>query len=386
MKEIYIVQAKRTAIGGFLGSLSTISAAELGAEVIKNIMHSNNIEQNAINEVIMGQVLTGGSGQNPARQASIKAGLAIETAAYTVNKVCGSGLQAVILAANSIKAGQGDLMIAGGQENMSLSMHASYLRAVHKLGDKKMLDLMMHDGLSDAFSGVSMGITAENIASKFNITRQEQDQFALSSQQKAKIALENNKFHDETVPIFVKDSAFVIDESVRMDSSLEKLAKLKSAFTEQGTVTAGNSSSINDGAAALLIASEDALKRYNLQPLARIVSYASCGVDPSIMGTGPVPASRLALEKANWHVHDLDLIEANEAFAAQAIYVNRYMEWDESRVNVNGGAVALGHPIGASGARILVSLLHEMRRIKAKRGLVTLCIGGGMGISMCVER
>jgi acetyl-CoA C-acetyltransferase len=384
-QDIYIVQAKRTAIGSFLGSLSTISAADLGALVIKEILSTTGLQPDLVSQVIMGQILTGGAGQNPARQASIRAAIPITVPAFTINKVCGSGLQAVMLAASSIKAGDSEIIIAGGQENMSLAMHASYLRTVHKFGDKKMVDLMMQDGLTDAFSNVAMGITAENIAKKFDITREAQDQFAFKSQQKAKLALENDRFKDEIVAVSVKDTLFATDESVRLDASLEKMQKLKPAFLEDGSVTAANSSTINDGAAALLIVSADIAKRYNLEPLARIVSYASCGVDPSIMGTGPVPASKLALEKAGWGGHELDLIEANEAFAAQAIYVNQEMGWDADKVNVNGGAIALGHPIGASGARILVTLIHEMRKKAAKRGLATLCIGGGMGVAMCIE-
>ena len=314
----------------------------------------------------------------------------VELPAMTINKVCGSGLKAVALAASAIKAGEGDLIIAGGQENMSLAMHGSYLRGGSKFGDAKLIDFMMYDGLTDVFSGEMMGITAENIASQFKISREDQDKFALASQIKASKAQQSGKFKDEIVPIKVKikkeDIVFASDEGIRENSTLEGLAKLRPAFKADGSVTAGNSSTINDGAAGLLVASAAAVKKYNLQPLARIVSYAQSGVEPSIMGTGPVPASKKALAKAGWKPEDLDIIEANEAFAAQAEYVNRQMRWDVNKVNINGGAIALGHPIGASGARLLVTLLHEMKRSKTKKGLVTLCIGGGMGIAMCLEK
>jgi len=390
MQEIYITHAKRTATGSFLGSLSTVPAPMLGAEIIKAILTESDIEHDLIDEIILGQVLTGGSGQNPARQSSIYAGMPVELPAMTINKVCGSGLKAVALAASAIKAGEGDLIIAGGQENMSLAMHGSYLRGGSKFGDAKLIDFMMYDGLTDVFSGEMMGITAENIASQFKISREDQDKFALASQIKAAKAQQNGKFKDEIVPIEVKtkkeDIVFASDEGIRENSTLEGLAKLRPAFKADGSVTAGNSSTINDGAAGLLVASAAAVKKYNLQPLARIVSYAQSGVEPSIMGTGPVPASKKALAKAGWKPEDLDIIEANEAFAAQAEYVNRQMQWDVNKVNINGGAIALGHPIGASGARLLVTLLHEMKRSQARKGLVTLCIGGGMGIAMCLEK
>ena len=390
MQEIYITHAKRTATGSFLGSLSTVPAPMLGAEIIKAILTESDIEHELIDEIILGQVLTGGSGQNPARQSSIYAGMPVELPAMTINKVCGSGLKAVALAASAIKAGEGDLIIAGGQENMSLAMHGSYLRGGSKFGDTKLIDFMMYDGLTDVFSDEMMGITAENIASQFKISREDQDKLALASQIKAVKAQQSGKFKDEIVPVEVKikkeNIVFASDEGIRESSTLEGLAKLKPAFKADGSVTAGNSSTINDGAAGLLVASAAAVKKYNLKPLARIVSYAQCGVEPSIMGTGPVPASKKALTKAGWKPEDLDLIEANEAFAAQAEYVNRQMRWDVNKVNINGGAIALGHPIGASGARLLVTLLHEMKRIKAKKGLVTLCIGGGMGITMCLEK
>jgi acetyl-CoA C-acetyltransferase len=389
MTEAFIVSAKRTAIGSFLGSISQVPAPLLGGNIIKAILAESSIDSKLINEVILGQVITGGSGQNPARQAVIKAGMDIQVPAMTINKVCGSGLKAVMLAANAIMAGQGDLIIAGGQENMSLGMHGAYIRGGKKFGDEKLIDLMMYDGLTDVFSNVAMGITAENIAKKFNISRQMQDEFSLNSQMKAANAQKNGKFKDEIVPIEVQlkkeMKVFDQDEGIRPDSTMEVLSRLRPAFDPAGTVTAGNSSAINDGAAAVLVASADAVKKHNLKPIARIVSGWMCGVDPSIMGTGPVPASKLALTRAGWTIDDLDVIEANEAFAAQAIYVNQQMGWDLSKVNVNGGAVSLGHPIGASGARVLVSLLHEMQKRSARRGLATLCIGGGMGIAMCFE-
>lgn len=390
MREVFITHAKRTAVGSFLGSLSQIPAPALGASVIKAILDESKIDNKLISEVILGQVITGGSGQNPARQAAIKAGMDTSVPAVTINKVCGSGLKAVSIAANAIACKQSDLIIAGGQENMSLGMHGTYIRSGRKFGDEKLIDFMMYDGLTDVFSSVPMGITAENIAKKFNISREMQDEFAVKSQAKAAAAQKNGRFKNEIVPIEVQikkeTKIFDYDEGVRGDSSLEVLSKLRPAFDSAGTVTAGNASTINDGAAAVLVASAEAVKKYNLNPIARIVSTGMCGVDPSIMGTGPVPASKLALARAGWNVDDLDLIEANEAFAVQACYVNEQMKWDKSKVNVNGGAVAIGHPIGASGARILVTLLHEMQKISAKKALATLCIGGGMGIAMCFEK
>ena len=388
-KAVYITHAKRTAVGSLLGSLGSIPASELGSMVIGSILRESKVDPAMIDEVIMGQVLTSGAGQNPARQALIKSGIPKEVTAYTVNKVCGSGLKAVCLAANSIIAGEHAMVIAGGQENMSLGLHGTYVRAGHKLGEIKMIDLMQYDGLMDIFSNKLMGITAENISKRFNITREMQDEFALNSHQKAYKAREAGRFKNEILPIEVKIKKDTImfeqDEGIRPDIKLEALTKLRPAFDKDGTVTAGNASSINDGAAGFLVVSEEVLKRYNLKPLVRIVSYASAGVDPDIMGTGPVPASRKALEKAGWRVDDLDVIEANEAFAAQAIYVNQQMNWDLDKVNINGGAVAIGHPIGASGARVLVTLIHQMKQNNAKKGLATLCIGGGMGIAMCVE-
>jgi acetyl-CoA C-acetyltransferase len=390
MREVFITHAKRTAVGSFLGSLSQIPAPVLGASVIKAILDDSKVDNKLISEIILGQVITGGSGQNPARQAAIKAGMDTSVPALTINKVCGSGLKAVSIAANAIACKQADLIIAGGQENMSLGMHGTYIRGGKKFGDEKLIDFMMYDGLTDVFSSVAMGITAENIAKKFNISREMQDEFAVKSQAKAAAAQKNGRFKNEIVPIEVQikkeTKIFDYDEGVRGDSSLEVLSKLRPAFDPAGTVTAGNASTINDGAAAVLVASEEAVKKYNLNPIARIVSTGMCGVDPSIMGTGPVPASKLALARAGWTVDDLDLIEANEAFAVQACYVNEQMKWDTSKVNVNGGAVAIGHPIGASGARVLVTLLHEMQKISAKKALATLCIGGGMGIAMCFEK
>lgn len=390
MQEVYIANAKRTAVGSFLKSLSEISAPKLGAHVIKAILAESKLDPKVIDEVILGQVITGGSGQNPARQTSIYSGLPIELPAVTINKVCGSGIKSIVFAANAIKADQAGLIIAGGQENMSLGMHGNYIRGGNKFGDAKLIDFMMYDGLTDVFSGQMMGITAENIVKKFGIDRISQDTLALNSQLKAAKAQEQGKFKEEIVPIKIdkKNESFVFDqdEGIRGNSTMDGLAKLKPAFAADGSVTAGNSSTINDGAAALIVASGQMIKTQGLTPLARIVSYASCGVDPDIMGTGPIPASKLALKKAGWNVDDLDLIEVNEAFAAQAEYVNRQMEWDIKKVNVCGGAISLGHPIGASGTRLVVTLLHEMKRSKAKKALVTLCIGGGMGIAMCLER
>jgi len=390
MREVFITHAKRTAVGSFLGSLSQIPAPALGACVIKAILDESKVDNKLISEVILGQVITGGSGQNPARQTAIKAGIDTSVPAVTINKVCGSGLKAVSIAANAIASKEADLIIAGGQENMSLGMHGTYIRGGKKFGDEKLIDFMMYDGLTDVFSGVAMGITAENIAKKFNISREMQDEFAVKSQAKAAAAQKNRRFKNEIVPIEIQikkeTKIFDYDEGIRGDSSLEVLSKLRPAFDPAGTVTAGNASTINDGAAAVLVASEEAVKKYNLNPIARIVSTGMCGVDPSIMGTGPVPASKLALLRAGWSIDDLDLIEANEAFAVQACYVNEQMKWDTSKVNVNGGAVAIGHPIGASGARVLVTLLHEMQKISAKKALATLCIGGGMGIAMCFEK
>nr|WP_016926546.1 acetyl-CoA C-acetyltransferase [Rickettsia conorii] len=387
-KLVYITYATRTAFGSFMGSLSTTAAPMLVAHLIKDILQNSKIDPALVGEVILGQVITGGSGQNPARQTLIYAGIPKEVPGYTMNKVCGSGLKSIVLAANSIMMGDNAIVIAGGQENMSLCMHGSYIRAGAKFGDIKMVDLMQYDGLTDVFSGVFMGITAENISKQFNISRQQQDEFALSSHKKAAKAQLAGVFKDEILPVEVTikktTSLFDHDETVRPDISLEILSKLRPAFDKNGVVTAGNASSINDGAACLMVVSEEALKKHNLMPLARIVSYASAGVDPSIMGTAPVPAYKKAFSKAGWSVNDLEVIEVNEAFAAQSIYVNREMKWDMEKVNVNGGA-AIGHPIGASGGRVLITLIHGLCRAKAKKGLVTLCIGGSMGMAMCVE-
>lgn len=388
-KAVYITHARRTAIGSLLGSLSSIPAPKLASIVIKSILTESKLDASSIDEVILGQVLTGGAGQNPARQALILAGISQQVPAFTINKVCGSGLKAVSLAASSIVGGDNEIVLAGGQENMSLGMHGAYIRSGQKLGDIKMTDLMQYDGLVDAFSGVAMGITAENIAKQFNITRAMQDNYALNSHKKAAASQAAGYFNNEIIPVEIiskKQSVlFSKDEGIRADTSLELLARLKPAFDQNGTVTAGNASTINDGAACLLLASEAALKKYNLAPLARIVSYASAGVDPNIMGIGPIPSSTKALAKAGWKSQDLDLIECNEAFAAPSLYVNQQMGWDSNKVNVSGGAIALGHPIGASGARVLVTLIHQMQRQHAKKGLVTMCIGGGMGIAMCIE-
>lgn len=388
-RAIYITHAKRTAVGSFLGSLSSMPAHKLGSVVIKSILNDSRIDPAIIGEVILGQVITGGSGQNSSRQTLIDSGIPKEIPAFTINKVCGSSLKAVILATQSIAACNDEIILAGGQENMSLGMHASYIRAGAKFGDIKMVDLMQYDGLTDVFSGVAMGVTAENIARLFNITREQQDAFALFSHQKAAKAQIAGRFKDEIVPVEIiikkQQMLFEKDEGIRFDANLESMQKLRPVFNQNGSVTAGNSSSINDGAAALMVTSEKALKDFNLTPLVRIVSYASTGVDPSIMGIGPISASKKALDKAGWKIEDLDLIEVNEAFAAQSVYVNQEMNWDLNKVNVNGGAIALGHPIGASGARVLVTLIHQMKYQSAKRALISMCIGGGMGIAMCLE-
>lgn len=388
--DIVIVDAVRTAIGNFNGGLATLPASTLGAEVIKAILARTGVAAADVDEVIMGQVLTAGVGQNPARQAAIKAGIPADKTAYTLNQVCGSGLRAVAQGMQAIALGDATIVIAGGQESMSLSPHAVHLRNGIKMGNGTLADTMITDGLWDCFNDYHMGITAENIASKFGVSREQQDTFAANSQAKAAAAMKAGKFKDEIIPITIKgkkgDTIVEADEFPRADTTLESLAGLRPAFTKDGTVTAGNASGINDGAAVVLLMSADEAAKRGLTPLARIASWATAGVDPTIMGTGPVPASRKALEKAGWKVSDLDVIEANEAFAAQAEYVNREMGWDTARVNVNGGAIALGHPIGASGARVLTSLLHELQRSGGKKGLATLCIGGGMGIAMCVER
>ena len=391
-QEIVIVAATRTAIGSFGGLLAKVPAHKLGAQVIKSLLDSTSVDRAQIDEVILGQVLTAGSGQNPARQAAIAAGLAYETPSMTINKVCGSGLKAVQLAFQAIACGDADIVIAGGQENMSLSGHVlPRSREGKKMGPWEMVDTMVVDGLWCVFNDYHMGVTAENIATKFEFTRKAQDQFALESQQKAENAQKLNLFKEEITPILIQqkrgdDIVFDTDEYPRHGTTEETLSKLRPAFKKDGTVSAGNASGINDGAAAVMVMSFAKAKELRLKPMARIVSYASAGVDPAIMGTGPIPASTKCLEKAGWKVSDVDRIEANEAFSAQAMSVNDSLGFDKSKVNVTGGAIALGHPIGASGARILVTLLHGMQRDKVNKGLATLCIGGGMGVAMAVER
>ena len=387
--DIVITSAFRTAIGSFGGSLSSQTAPQLGGIVIKKCLEHSKLKSEDVDMVYMGQVLTTGSGQNPARQAAIYAGISKEKTATTINQVCGSGLASIALAFNSIKCEDGDVIIAGGQESMSNAPHYIYMRDGIKMGDGKMQDSMVVDGLWDIYNQYHMGITAENVAEKFKISRGQQDDFAATSQRKAAEAIAAKKFKEEIAPLIIKlkkqEVVFDQDEYPKAGSTVEKLAGLKTAFKKNGTVTAGNASGLNDGAAAVVLMTEETAKKKNLKPLARIVSWAQCGVDPSIMGTGPIPASKLALKKAGWKEDQLDLIEANEAFASQALAVNKEMGFDSNRVNVNGGAIALGHPIGASGARILVTLIHEMQKRKAKKGLATLCIGGGMGIAMCIE-
>ncbi|KAA0592786.1 acetyl-CoA C-acetyltransferase [Azospirillum lipoferum] len=390
MTEIVIASAVRTAIGSFNGALASVPAHELGAAAIREALSRAHTDAAEVTEVILGQVLTAGQGQNPARQAAVKAGIPVEKTAFGINQVCGSGLRSVALGYQAIHCGDAEVMVVGGQENMSLSPHLMYLRNGTKMGAAEMLDSMIRDGLWEAFHGYHMGTTAENVARAWELSRERQDQFALASQQKAEAAQKAGRFQDEIVPVTIKgrkgDTIVDSDEYPKHGTTLEALAKLRPAFAKDGTVTAGNASGLNDGAAALVLMTAENAARRGLTPLARIASWATAGVDPSVMGTGPIPASKLALRKAGWSVDDLDLIEANEAFAAQALAVNAGMGWDEGRVNVNGGAIALGHPIGASGARILVSLLHEMGRRDARKGLATLCIGGGMGVALCVER
>ncbi|MBL8574486.1 MAG: acetyl-CoA C-acetyltransferase [Hyphomicrobiaceae bacterium] len=389
-KDIVIVAAARTPVGSFSGSFASVPAHQLGAAAIKAALSRANIEAAEVNEVILGQVLTAAQGQNPARQAAIAAGLAKESTAWGLNQVCGSGLRAVSLGVQQILNGDADIVVAGGQESMSLSQHAAYMRAGHKMGDYGFIDTMIKDGLWDAFNGYHMGITAENVARQWQITREMQDEFAVASQNKAEAAQKAGRFVDEIAPVTVSSRKGDIivdkDEYIRMGATVDAMAKLKPAFSKDGTVTAGNASGINDGAAVLVLMSAEAAAKRGLTPLARIVAGATAGVDPAIMGSGPIPASRKVLEKSGWSVGDLDLVEANEAFAAQALAVNKDMGWDTAKVNVNGGAIAIGHPIGASGARVLVTLLHEMVRRDAKKGLATLCIGGGMGVALTVER
>jgi len=388
--EIVIVSAARTAVGSFNGAFGSTPAHELGAVAVKAAIERAKLEAADVDEVILGQVLGAAQGQNPARQAAIKAGVPQDKTAFGVNQVCGSGLRAVALAAQQIQAGDATIIVAGGQESMSLSNHAAHLRAGTKMGDLKFVDTMIVDGLTDAFNNYHMGITAENVAAKWQISRAEQDAFAVASQNKAEAAQKAGKFKDEIIPFTVStrkgDVIVDQDEYIKHGVTLEGVAKLKPAFIKDGTVTAANASGLNDGAAALVITTAAEAAKRGLTPLARIASWATAGVDPTIMGSGPIPASRKALEKAGWKISDLDLIEANEAFAAQALAVNKDLGWDPSIVNVNGGAIAIGHPIGASGARVLTTLLYELGRRGGKRGLATLCIGGGMGIALTIER
>ncbi|MCX7566946.1 acetyl-CoA C-acetyltransferase [Sulfitobacter sp. F26169L] len=390
MTNVVIASAARTAVGSFGGSFANTPAHDLGAAMLKEIVSRAGIEAAEVSETILGQVLTAAQGQNPARQAHVNAGLPIESAAWSVNQVCGSGLRAVALAAQHIQLGDADIVAAGGQENMTMSPHAQNMRAGQKMGDMKLIDTMIKDGLWDAFNGYHMGQTAENVAAKWEISRDQQDEFAVASQNKAEAAQKAGRFQDEifayTVPGRKGDTIVDADEYIRHGATMDAMAKLRPAFTKDGSVTAANASGLNDGAAgALLMSAQNAEKR-GIEPLARIASYATVGLDPTIMGAGPIYASRKALEKAGWKADDLDLVEANEAFAAQACAVNKDMGWDPAIVNVNGGAIAIGHPIGASGARILNTLLFEMKRRGAKKGLATLCIGGGMGVAMCLER
>lgn len=390
MNDIVITGAARTPIGSFLGALSSVSAVDLGATAITEAMKRSGVEGSDVSEVIFGQVLTAGAGQNPARQSAMKAGIPAERTAVTVNQVCGSGLRTVAMAFQAIKSGDSQVVVAGGQESMSQSTHCANLRNGYKMGSAEFIDTMIKDGLWDAFHGYHMGTTAENVAAKWEVSRETQDAFAAASQQKAEAAQKEGRFADEIVPVTVKnrrgDVVVDADEYIKPGTTAETLAKLRPAFSKEGSVTAGNASGLNDGAAALVLMSSDEATKRGAKPLARVVSWATAGVEPEIMGSGPIPASRAALEKAGWTIDDLDLIEANEAFAAQACAVNKDMGWDTDKVNVNGGAIALGHPIGASGARVLITLLHEMQRRDAKKGLATLCIGGGMGIALCVER
>ena len=390
MTEVVITGAARTPVGAFLGSLSSVSASALGEVAIRAALERAGVSPEDVSEVIMGQILAAGGGQNPARQAAIGAGIPNEKTAYGINQLCGSGLRTVALGYQAIKMGDSEIVVAGGLESMSQSPHVMHLRNGVKMGSGEMIDTMIKDGLWDAFNGYHMGTTAENVAQKWQLTRDEQDAFALGSQNKAEAAQKAGKFVAEIVPVTIKsrkgDTVVDTDEYPKHGTTIESLSKLRPAFDKEGTVTAGNASGINDGAAALVLMSAENAAKRGAPVLARIKSWATAGVDPAIMGTGPIPASRLALEKAGWTVDDLDLIEANEAFAAQACAVNKDMGWDVAKVNVNGGAIALGHPIGASGARVLVTLLHEMQKRDAKKGLTTLCIGGGMGIAMCVER
>ena len=387
---IVIAGAARTPVGSFNGSLASLPAHELGKFAIKAALERAHVEPGEVSEVIMGQILAAGAGQNPARQASIIAGIPVDAPAWGMNQLCGSGLRAVALGAQQIQLGSSSIVVAGGQESMSQAPHCAHMRDGTKMGDMKFIDTMIKDGLWDAFNGYHMGNTAENVARQWQITREEQDRFAVASQNKAEAAKKAGKFKDEIAPVTIKtrkgETIFAEDEYIKDGVTYESVAKLRPAFDKDGTVTAASASGINDGAAAVVLMTLEEAKRRGIVPLARIVSWAHAGVDPSIMGTGPIPASKKALEKAGWTVKDLDLVEANEAFAAQACAVNKGLGWDTDKVNVNGGAIAIGHPIGASGARVLNTLLFEMKRRNAKKGLATLCIGGGMGVAMCVER
>ena len=390
MTDVVIAGAARTPVGAFAGGLSSVSASALGQLAIVESLRRAEVDPAEVSEVVLGQILSAGAGQNPARQAAVAAGIPVDKTAYGINQLCGSGLRAVALGSQAIKLGDSDIVVAGGQESMSQAPHCMHLRNGKKMGDAQLIDTMITDGLWDAFNGYHMGNTAENVARRWQISRAEQDEFAVHSQAKAEAAQNAGCFSEEIVPVKVtsrrSETLVTDDEHPKHGTTLETLQKLRPAFDKDGTVTAGNASGINDGAAAVVLMSEQQAKQRGVEPLAKIVSWASVGVDPSLMGSGPIPASRAALEKAGWRADELDLIEANEAFAAQACAVNKDLGWDTERVNVNGGAIALGHPIGASGARVLVSLLFEMRRRDAHKGLATLCIGGGMGIAMCVER
>ncbi len=387
--SIVIASAGRTAVGSFNGAFATVAAHELGAAAVKGALDRVGVDASEVDEVILGQVLPAGEGQNPARQAAMKAGVPKEATAWGINQLCGSGLRAVALGMQQIALGDAKIIVAGGQESMSMAPHAAHLRAGTKMGDMKMVDTMIKDGLTDAFYGYHMGVTAENIARQWQLTREEQDMFAVASQNKAEAAQKAGRFGDEIIPFRIQgrkgDVTVDADEYIRHGATMEAMAKLRPAFDKEGTVTAANASGLNDGAAAAVLMTEQEASRRGIQPLARIVSWATAGVDPQIMGTGPIPASRKALEKAGWSINDLDLVEANEAFAAQACAVNKDLGWNPEIVNVNGGAIAIGHPIGASGARVLNTLLFEMKRRGAKKGLATLCIGGGMGVAMCFE-
>jgi acetyl-CoA C-acetyltransferase len=390
MTDVVIAGATRTPIGAFNGGLSSVPASYLGQVAIAEVLKRAEVEPAEVSEVIMGQILTAGVGQNPARQAAVGAGIPVEKTAYGVNQVCGSGLRAVALGYQAIRLGDSDIVVAGGQESMSQAPHVAHLRNGTKMGDVQLIDSMIKDGLWDVFNGYHMGNTAENVAQRWQITREEQDAFAAASQQKAEAAQKSGRFGDEIVTVTITgrkgERVVEVDEHPRHGVTVEDLSKLKPAFAKDGTVTAGNASGINDGAAALVLMTMGEAERRGASPLARIVSWATVGVDPAVMGSGPIPASRAALEKAGWSIDEVDLIEANEAFAAQALAVNKDLGWDAAKVNVNGGGIALGHPIGASGARVLVTLLYEMGKRDAKKGLATLCIGGGMGIALCVER